>query len=150
VEIHGHDLVASPVAARAGLGYLPQSAEIFGYLTVRGFLETVAALRHSDVAEPLARAAALIHARCLDQRIDTLSAGQRRKLCLCAALTGRPRVLLLDEPDAALDDAAVAELVGELSALEAEGRAAIVATHHDLVGAAPRGTLVVRDGHVGL
>ncbi len=148
IEIAGHDLAVQPVEARRHLGFLPQSAEIFGWLTVREFLETVAALRSTSVDEPLARARTLVDEKCDDRRLDTLSAGQRRKICLCAALCGRPDVLLLDEPEAALDDAAVGALATELAGLAEDGRAVLVACHGALTGVHPRGTLLVPDGRV--
>jgi ABC-type multidrug transport system ATPase subunit len=150
IAIAGHDLRREPVAARRRLGWLPQSAEIFGWLRAREFLETVAALRNTSADEPLARARRLIDDRCGDRRIDTLSAGQRRKLCLCAALCGRPDVLLLDEPEAALDESALADLATELAALAHDGRAIIVAAHGGLAGVDLRGTLLAKDGRVAL
>jgi ABC-type multidrug transport system ATPase subunit len=148
IEIAGHDLRTAPVEARRRLGFLPQSAEIFGWLTVREFLETVAALRSASADEPLARARALVDERCDRKRLDTLSAGQRRKVCLCAALCGRPDVLLLDEPEAALDAAAVDALGTELAALADEGRVVLVACHGTMTSVHLRGTLLVADGRV--
>jgi ABC-2 type transport system ATP-binding protein len=148
IEIAGYDLRSAPVEARRRLGFLPQSAEIFGWLTVREFLETVAALRSTSVDEPLERARRLIDDRCGDRRLDTLSAGQRRKVCLCAALCGRPDVLLLDEPEAALDTAALDDLAIELGALAKNGHAIVIASHAPVAPLSLRGTLVVNGGRV--
>lgn len=150
IAIAGHDLREAPAEARRHLGFLPQSAEIFGWLSVREFLETVAALRSTSADEPIDRARRLIDDRCPDRRIDTLSAGQRRKLCLCAALCGRPRVLLLDEPEAALDGTALRELATELEALTVDGHAILLASHGAAALVPPAGTLVVDRGRVEL
>ncbi|MGW1865199.1 ABC transporter ATP-binding protein [Streptomyces mauvecolor] len=58
-----------------------------------------------------------------------LSEGQRLALALAIVLTGRPPLLLLDEPTRGLDYAAKARLVEVLRALAAEGHAIVLATH---------------------
>ncbi|MGW5525488.1 ABC transporter ATP-binding protein [Streptomyces xanthochromogenes] len=58
-----------------------------------------------------------------------LSEGQRLALALAIVLTGRPPLLLLDEPTRGLDYAAKARLVTVLRALAAEGHAIVLATH---------------------
>lgn len=58
-----------------------------------------------------------------------LSEGQRLALALALVLTGRPPLLLLDEPTRGLDYAAKARLVGVLHGLAAEGHAIVLATH---------------------
>ncbi|CAL9426969.1 Putative HMP_thiamine import ATP-binding protein YkoD [Streptomyces sp. enrichment culture] len=58
-----------------------------------------------------------------------LSEGQRLALALALVLTGRPRLLLLDEPTRGLDYAAKARLVGILRALVADGHGIVLATH---------------------
>ncbi|MFJ3976071.1 ABC transporter ATP-binding protein [Streptomyces sp. NPDC090021] len=58
-----------------------------------------------------------------------LSEGQRLALALALVLTGRPALLLLDEPTRGLDYAAKARLVEVLRALAAEGHAVVLATH---------------------
>ncbi|MEU5981053.1 ATP-binding cassette domain-containing protein [Streptomyces sp. NPDC047434] len=58
-----------------------------------------------------------------------LSEGQRLALALAVVLTGRPPLLLLDEPTRGLDYAAKGRLVAHLRALAAEGHAIVLATH---------------------
>ncbi|MFB7372368.1 ABC transporter ATP-binding protein [Streptomyces sp. NPDC056222] len=58
-----------------------------------------------------------------------LSEGQRLALALAVVLTGRPPLLLLDEPTRGLDYAAKARLVAHLRALAADGHAIVLATH---------------------
>ncbi|WP_405808531.1 ATP-binding cassette domain-containing protein [Streptomyces sp. NBC_00210] len=58
-----------------------------------------------------------------------LSEGQRLALALAIVLTGRPPLLLLDEPTRGLDYAAKARLVAVLKNLAAEGHAIVLATH---------------------
>lgn len=58
-----------------------------------------------------------------------LSEGQRLALALALVLTGRPALLLLDEPTRGLDYAAKVRLIEILRALAAEGHAIVLATH---------------------
>lgn len=148
IAIAGFDLVRQPTEARAQLGYAPQSADLFPYLGVGELLTTVAGLRGVDPGPSAARARDWIGPRCLEQRIDTLSAGQRRKLILCAALCGAPRVLLLDEPEAGLDQGAARELRATLAELAAD-RVILVASHHiETPDDGAKGRLTVFQGQV--
>jgi biotin transport system ATP-binding protein len=67
--------------------------------------------------------------RVLDAPVQTLSGGQRRKLCLAAILLRDPRLLLFDEPFSGLDYPAVRELRGILAENRSSGITQIVAAH---------------------
>ncbi|MCA9663737.1 MAG: ABC transporter ATP-binding protein [Myxococcales bacterium] len=149
VVIAGHDLEAAPEDARRMIGYVPETPDLFPYLSPRELLEVVAELRGGVVDEALEVMAALGLAGREDERIATLSLGQRRKVTIAAAACGAPRVLFLDEPFNGLDVDALAALRALLRGWSAEGRAVLIATH-DL---APLGELAVkvvalRDGAV--
>lgn len=65
----------------------------------------------------------------LDRQLSTLSTGERQRLALARALAGEPRVLLLDEPTAALDQESAA-LVEELIRFHMlAGRCALLVSH---------------------
>jgi ABC-2 type transport system ATP-binding protein len=82
----------------------------------------------------------------VDVRARALSQGMRKRLALAAALLGRPRVLLLDEPTTGLDQDGVQMTSRILVELAAGGGSALVATH-DLDALAPAiGDVVVLDG----
>jgi putative ABC transport system ATP-binding protein len=59
----------------------------------------------------------------------SLSGGERQRVALARSLINDPRLLLLDEPTAHLDDASVRQMVLVVADLAAEGRALVVATH---------------------
>lgn len=65
----------------------------------------------------------------LDTDIERLSTGERQRLALVRSLARRPRVLLLDEPTAALDPDAVARVEALLRAQLANGMAVLIVTH---------------------
>jgi energy-coupling factor transport system ATP-binding protein len=78
-----------------------------------------------------------------------LSEGQRLALALAVVLTGRPPLLLLDEPTRGLDYAAKARLVGILKALAAEGHAIVLATHDvELAAELAHRVVIIADGEI--
>jgi energy-coupling factor transport system ATP-binding protein len=90
----------------------------------------------------------------LDRSTHELSGGEQQRVALGAALAGRPRVVLLDEPTSQLDPVAGDELIGLLRRLNQEWETTIVLAEHRLercLGAADRvialdGGRVVCDG----
>ncbi|MFE6699819.1 ABC transporter ATP-binding protein [Streptomyces sp. NPDC057718] len=78
-----------------------------------------------------------------------LSEGQRLALALALVLTGRPPLLLLDEPTRGLDYAAKGRLVGVLRGLAAEGHAIVLATHDvELAAELAHRVVILADGEV--
>ncbi|MFE2596409.1 ATP-binding cassette domain-containing protein [Streptomyces sp. NPDC059396] len=78
-----------------------------------------------------------------------LSEGQRLALALAVVLTGRPRLVLLDEPTRGLDYAAKARLVGVLRGLAAEGHAIVLATHDvELAAELAHRVVILADGEI--
>jgi energy-coupling factor transport system ATP-binding protein len=67
--------------------------------------------------------------------IDQLSGGQQRRVALAGLLARRPRVLVLDEPFAGLDDRSRAALTGVLAGLRRESDLTVVVVSHDVEGA---------------
>jgi ABC-2 type transport system ATP-binding protein len=106
-SICGHDVVTDPLAAKARLGYLPEGAPTYGEMTVRRFLEFIADLRRLEGDRRRARLDYVISrlqlSGVLDQTIETLSKGFRRRVGLAQAIIHDPPVLILDEPTDGLD-----------------------------------------------
>jgi energy-coupling factor transporter ATP-binding protein EcfA2 len=83
--------------------------------------------------------------------VGSLSAGERVRAALAAAVACGPALLCLDEPTAVLDERGLADLVGVLDAVRSGGAAVLVATHQpEPLLAAADARLVVRDGRVVL
>ena len=106
-SICGHDVVTEPLAAKERLGYLPEGAPSYGEMRVRRFLEFIADLRRLEGSRRRARLDYVIErlqlASVLEQSIETLSKGFRRRVGLAQAIMHDPPVLVLDEPTDGLD-----------------------------------------------
>ncbi|MFE6272771.1 ABC transporter ATP-binding protein [Streptomyces goshikiensis] len=112
------------------VGLVPQDPRDLLYADTVG-AECAAA--DSDAGRPAGTCRALVTALLPDVPDDThprdLSEGQRLALALALVLTGRPGLLLLDEPTRGLDYAAKARLIEILRGLAADGHAIVLATH---------------------
>jgi ABC-2 type transport system ATP-binding protein len=106
-SICGHDVESETLAARQSLGYLPEGAPSYGEMRVSAFLDFIAELRRLDRARKRARLDYVIErlqlASVLEQTIETLSKGFRRRVGLAQAIVHDPPVLILDEPTDGLD-----------------------------------------------
>jgi len=79
---------------------------------------------------------------------STLSGGQRQRLALARALYGKPRVLVLDEPNANLDGEGEEALMRTIRDIRADSVTVIVITHRPSLLANIDKVLVMRDGQV--
>jgi heme exporter protein A len=113
------------------LAYLGHADGVKAELTVWEDLEVAQALRGGGLA-----AADALDRLGLTELCDTLgrylSAGQRRRLAVARILTSGARLWLLDEPFAALDEAAIATVARLLEQQAERGGLAIVTSHHPL------------------
>ena len=128
----GHDVETEAVQAKRRIGYLPEGAPSYPEMTPRSFLEFIADARglKSDVrSRRLDEVFGLLHLeRVLEQSIETLSKGYRRRVGLAQAILHDPEVLILDEPTDGLDPNQkheVRELIGRL----AKSKIIVISTH---------------------
>ena len=107
VRIAGRDVAREPVAVKADIGYLPEGAPLYADMTPRAFLDFIARVRGLPPArrgERIAEVVETVHlAAVLDQPIETLSKGFKRRVGLAQAILHDPGVLILDEPTDGLD-----------------------------------------------
>ena len=131
-SVAGFDIEKSPLDAKRALGYLPEGAPSYGEMLVREFLDFVADVRglRGDLREKrLDDAIARLHLDgVLEQPVDTLSKGFRRRLGLAAAILHDPKVLILDEPTDGLDPNQKQEVRALINSM-ARDKTIIISTH---------------------
>src|SRR5438045_8695903 len=107
VSICGHDVENDTIAAQTNLGYLPEGAPAYGDMTPRQFLGFIAEARGFTGKEAKKRAADAAAKTelepVMEQPIDTLSKGFKRRVGLAQAILHDPPALVLDEPTDGLD-----------------------------------------------
>lgn len=132
VRICGHDIERETTAAQAMIGYLPEGAPAYGDMTPRHFLAFIAAVRgfHGAEAKKRANAAAAKTELepVMDQPIETLSKGFKRRVGLAQAILHDPPVLVMDEPTDGLDPNQKHSVRTLLRAMAKE-KAIIISTH---------------------
>lgn len=136
VFFSGEDVTNLPMYqhARRGMGYLSQEPSVFQRLSVRdnlmAVLETTSLSRdaRSGRCDELLEQFNIQHKA--KDLARTCSGGERRRLEIARAMVTRPRLLLLDEPFAAVDPHTVEELQAEVRKLASKGIAILVTDHN--------------------
>src|SRR5438270_2067827 len=131
-RLAGHDVVRTPLAARAVSSVVFQEPVVDGALTGRRNLELHARLWDGSTAHVDTSAKALGVDDLLERPVATLSGGQRRRLEIARALVSQPRVLFLDEPTVGLDPRIRHELLDVIAELRARSELTILLTTHYL------------------
>jgi ABC-2 type transport system ATP-binding protein len=113
--VAGYDVVEHSLEARRHIGYLPESVALYPEMSVRAYLEFMAALRGVGPARRRKQRVDEVMARCqvahmADRPIGKLSRGYRQRVGLAQALVHDPKVLILDEPTVGLDPAQIIEV----------------------------------------
>ena len=137
------------------IGYLPQDIQLFS----ASVAEIIARGSSPDELKVIdAARAAGVHDMilCLPQGYDTrlgengtaLSGGQRQRIALARALYGAPSVIVLDEPDASLDEEGRLALIAAISAQKQANTTQIVITHKTALLACATKVLVLNSGTV--
>ena len=147
--ICGHDITSDPIAAKAALGYLPESAPSYKAMTVKDYLKFIAEVRGlADVKKAVADV--IVKAKLekvAGQTIETLSKGYRQRTAFAAAIIHDPKVLIMDEPTDGLDPNqkfTVREMIKDMAA---QGKAIIISTHIlEEVDAVCSKVVVISDG----
>jgi ABC-2 type transport system ATP-binding protein len=114
ISINGIDLLAAPRAAKAALGYLPETPPLYKELSVDEYLRYCARL-HGIARTATASAIDTAKQRCgLTQSgrrlIGNLSKGYQQRVGIAQAILHAPRVIVLDEPTVGLDPIQIREI----------------------------------------
>lgn len=133
ISVMGIDPVTNPSAARAKIGWMPDTLGVWDALTAREILTTMGKFYHLPAAQIPARVQELLELVNLtslaDQKARVLSRGQQQRLSLARALIHDPEVLLLDEPASGLDPGSRVALRSILRTLAGRGKVVVVSSH---------------------
>jgi ABC-2 type transport system ATP-binding protein len=131
-EICGYSVERHPTEAKRCIGYLPEGAPSYGEMTPRRFLDFIAAIRGIPAQRKRKRMTEIVDllnlGPVLDQSIETLSKGFKRRVGIAQAIIHDPPVLIMDEPTDGLDPNQKHE-VRELIQSMATDKIIVISTH---------------------
>ena len=152
VRVCGRDVVTDPIRAREQIGYLPEGAPAYPDMTAREFLDFCADIRglrgagRRNALETAIGRVAL--GPVLEQPIDTLSKGFKRRVGFAQAILHDPPVLIMDEPTDGLDPNQKHEARNLIRAMAAD-KAIVISTHLlEEVGAICSRALIIDRGRL--
>lgn len=151
--ILGEDVWSDVNQIKRHIGLMPQSDQIFKYLTGSQLLIYSGMLRGMPRAESMKRAQDLLRAFDLQEAANTLvsdySTGMTKKICLATAMIHSPQLLVLDEPFEAVDPVSSANLKDILIEYVATGGTVIISSHvMELVEKMCTHVAIINEGHV--
>ncbi len=131
VEIFGK--TSSAAASRAGVGFLPENAYFYKFLTgeetlfFHGKLGGLRGAQLRDRVRELIELVGLNDAR--SARLSTYSKGMLQRIGLAQSLVHRPRLVVLDEPTASVDPAGSRDICNLIARLKANGTTVLLSSH---------------------
>ena len=136
VYLGNQDVTEWPMYRRSrdgGMGYLPQDRSVFQKLSVQNNLYGVMEMIGMKKADRKQRCEELLEkfnlAHLRHSFGGSLSGGERRRLEIARSLVSEPKIILLDEPFAAIDPVTVASIQEIIRKLSAEGIAILITDH---------------------
>ena len=119
--------------AKEGLGYLPQSRSLFNLSTYDNLLGLVQfhvkdTKKQKDETERLLEEFNLVHLRSLNASV--LSGGEAKRLQLARLMINKPKIVLLDEPLAALDPLVIQDIQKYILKIQSRGTSILVTDHN--------------------
>jgi putative ABC transport system ATP-binding protein len=139
IEVLGQSLSAigrrELVAMRRNIGFIFQMHNLFDALSAYENVKMAMQLGNCPVSEMRQRGSAILDRLGLGNRVDykprSLSGGQRQRVAIARALVNRPKLVLADEPTAALDKDSARSVVDLLKETTVENGASVIMVTHD-------------------
>jgi ABC-2 type transport system ATP-binding protein len=133
VLFQGRDIREDMVGYRSMLGYVPEEAHLYTYLSGLEYLQFVGRLRGLEESTIEAKATRLLELLHLESwqhsPISSYSKGMRQRVLIAAALMHDPKLLIFDEPLSGLDVASARLFKDLMSSLSAQGKAVLYISH---------------------
>lgn len=129
ITIDGTDIAESPVICKSKIGYMPESAPLYGEMIVEDYLRYVADIQGQDPDTKVP----LLCKECglkevMHKNIAELSRGYRQRVGLAHALMNDPKILILDEPTSGLDPNQIEDVRALIKEI-GKTRTVIISTH---------------------
>jgi ABC-2 type transport system ATP-binding protein len=153
VSLNGVDIRSDLIGYKQGLGYVPEEAQLYTWMSGAEYLTFCARLRGLDDGRIVRRVDALLTIFGLqtdrDAPMSAYSKGMRQKILLSAALVHNPSIVVLDEPCSGLDVGATLIIRSVIQRLAASGRIVIYSSHElEMVEKVCTEVLILREGRV--
>ena len=133
VLFDGRDIRQDMIAFRAQIGYVPEDAQLYTYLSGLEYLQLVGRLRGMEEALLEGKATGLLRLLQLESwqhsPISVYSKGMRQRVLIAAALLHDPRLLIFDEPLSGLDVVTSRLFKDLIELLAAQGKAVLYISH---------------------
>ncbi len=134
------------------IGFIFQTFNLIPSLTALENVELPLMLRKKDGAERRKKAAGLLEAVGLGERLDhhpnQLSGGQRQRVAIARALVNDPEIILADEPTGNLDSKTGKDILQLLSGLHDQGKTIVIITHDEYITKVTKRVVRIKDGMI--
>ena len=149
----GQDVQDHLIEYKAQVGYVPEEAHVYTYLTGPEYLRLTGRLRGIDEGPLEQKIERFLEIFGLDgdvhSPLSAFSKGMRQKILLSAALLHNPRVVVLDEPVSGLDVSTALVLRAVVRSLAADGRIIVYSSHElDTIERISTRVMILRAGEV--
>lgn len=129
IKIDGKDITENPKESKKKIGYMPESAPLYGDMIVEDYLRYVAEMQYQDPEKKIP----LLAAECglkevMHKNINELSRGYRQRVGLAHSLMNDPEILILDEPTSGLDPNQIGDVRNLIKEI-GKTRTVIISTH---------------------
>src|SRR5262245_61841277 len=153
VRFEGVDIQEDLIAYKAQVGYVPEEAHVYSYLTGPEYLRLVGRLRGIPRARLESKIDRFLSLFGLDTDyhapLTSYSKGMRQKILLSAALLHNPRVVVLDEPASGLDVSTALVLRAVVKTLAAEDRIIFYSSHElETIEKISTRVIILRSGRI--
>jgi ABC-2 type transport system ATP-binding protein len=153
IYFNGADIQDDLLSYKAQVGYVPEEAHLYTYLTGPEYLRLVGRLRGIPASRLERKISRFLGIFGLDSdyhaQLSSYSKGMRQKILLSAALLHNPRVIILDEPVSGLDVSTALVLRTVVRSLAADGRIVFYSSHElETIEKISTRVMILRSGQV--
>ena len=153
IRFDGADIQDDLITHKARVGYVPEEAHVYTYLTGPEYLSLIGGLRGIPLATVQDRIDGFLTLFNLKDDVhapmSAYSKGMRQKVLISAALLHNPRIIILDEPNSGLDVTTTLLLRSLVQTLAREGRMIVYSSHLlEAIEQVATDVLILHDGQV--